>query len=83
MRLMDGIGIFLTELTHDFLNLGVVLGGERVADEALKLEGAALALVIEFVVQRLGDVGIHADVAISQPLLHDTLLCRIGEQCGE
>ena len=69
MRLVDGIGVVVAELVHDLLDPVVVLGGEQVPDESLKLEGAALALVVELIVEGFGDVDVHAECSAGQ-LLH-------------
>lgn len=66
--LVDGVGIVMAELVHDFGYPVVVLRVQCVADEAFKLECAALALVVELVAERLGDVGVHVDRARRRPL---------------
>lgn len=60
MGLMNCIRILVAELEHNLLDLCVVVGSERVPYEAFKLEGAALPLVVELVVERFGDIGIHS-----------------------
>jgi len=57
--LVDGVRILVAELVHDLLDAVEVDGGERFADEAFQLEGPALALVVELVIEGLGDVGVH------------------------
>jgi hypothetical protein len=59
VRLMDGIGILVAELVDNLLDAVEVGGGERLADEALKLQGPTLALVVQLVIEGLGDVGVH------------------------
>jgi hypothetical protein len=59
MRVVDGIGVLVAQLVDDFCYPVVVLGDEGIADEALELEGAALALVVELVVERFSNVGVH------------------------
>lgn len=64
MRLVDGVCIFVTELMDDLLDSVVVAGGEGLSDQAFELEGAALALVVQLIVERFGDVGIHDEFAL-------------------
>lgn len=64
MRLVHSVGILVAELQHDLLDFGVVLGLQRFADEGLELKGTAFTLVVELVVQRFRDVGVHAGVAV-------------------
>jgi hypothetical protein len=59
VRLVDGVGILVAELVHDAGDALVVLRVEGIPDEALELEGAAFALVVELVVERLSDVRVH------------------------
>jgi len=61
--LVDGIGVLLAQLAHDAGYPVVVLGGEGVADEAFELERAALALVVELVVEGFSDIDVHGEVA--------------------
>jgi hypothetical protein len=63
MRLVDSIGILLAELVHNTGYSVVVLCIQGMPDEALELECSALALVVELIVQRLGDVGVHGEGA--------------------
>jgi len=65
--LVHGIGIVVAQLMDDAGDAGVVVGGEGIADQALELERAALALVVELVVQRLGDVGVHGAASAEEP----------------
>ena len=67
--LVDSVGIFVTKLVHNLGYPVVVLCSECISDEAFELEGAALALVVELIVQSLGDVDIHVQCAVQQ-LLH-------------
>ena len=57
--LVNRIGVLVAELVHDAGYPVVVLGGESVPDEALELERAALALVVELVIEGFGDVDVH------------------------
>lgn len=59
MWLVYSVRILVTELKNNSLNLGMILSCETVADESLEFKSAAFALVVKFVVERLGDVGIH------------------------
>ena len=61
MGLMNGVGILVAELVHDPCYPVVVLGGEGIADEAFELEGSALALVVELIIERFGDIGVHGE----------------------
>lgn len=62
MRLMDRICILVTELGDNPLYPVEICSGERLADEALELEGAAFPLVVELVVERFCDVGVHVAI---------------------
>lgn len=62
MRLVDCICIVIAELVHDLGYPVVVLGSECIANEAFELECSALALVVELIIERLGDVEVHVDV---------------------
>jgi hypothetical protein len=64
--LVDGIGVLLAELAHDAGDPVVVLGSEGFADEAFELERAALAPVVELVVEGFGDVDVHGEVGAQQ-----------------
>lgn len=61
--LVDSIGVLLAQLAHDAGYPVVVLGGEGIADEAFELECAALALVVELVVEGFSDIDVHGEVA--------------------
>lgn len=61
MRLVDSVCILMAELVYNLCYPVVVLRLECISDEALELECAALALVIELVVQRFGDVDVHVE----------------------
>lgn len=67
MRLVDRVGILVAELVHDARHALVVVRVQRVPDEAFELEGAALALVVELIVERLGDVGVHGAGGVCGP----------------
>ena len=62
MRLMDSVCIVMTELMHNFGYPVVVLHSKCISNEALELECAAFALVIELIVKRFGDVRVHSDI---------------------
>ena len=66
--LVDSIGVLLAQLAHDAGYPVVVLGGEGIADEAFELECAALALVVELVIEGFGDIGVHGEVECSRTL---------------
>jgi hypothetical protein len=59
MRLVDGVGILVAELVDNLLDAVEIGGGEGLADEALELQGPTLALVVQLVIEGLGDVGVH------------------------
>jgi hypothetical protein len=59
---MHRICILVAELRDNPLYPVKVSGGERFPNEAFELEGAALALVVELVVESFRDVGIHGAV---------------------
>lgn len=61
MRLVNSIRIMVAELMHNLSYPVVVLRDEGISNEALELECAALALVVELIVERFGDVGVHID----------------------
>jgi len=67
--LVDSVGVFVTELVHNLGYPVVVLCGECISDKAFELEGAALAFVVELVIQGFGDIDIHVQCA-AQQLLH-------------
>lgn len=68
MGLVDGICIVVAELVYNLGYPVVVLRDECISNEALELECAAFALVIELIVKRFGDVGVHNDRVRQQPL---------------
>jgi hypothetical protein len=70
VRLVDGVGILVAELVHDAGDALVVLRVEGIPDEALELEGAAFALVVELVVERLSDVRVHVGGSVCEQTLH-------------
>lgn len=67
--LVDGIGIVVAEFVDDLGYPVVVLRCECISYEALELECTAFALVVELIVKRLCDIGIHVD-RLRQPPLH-------------
>lgn len=66
--LVDGVRIVVAELVHNLRNPVVVLRLEGFANKGLELERAALALIVELVVERFGDVGVHNDRGRQRPL---------------
>jgi hypothetical protein len=70
VRLVDGVGVLVAELVHDAGDALVVLRVEGIPDEALELEGAAFALVVELVVERLSDVRVHVGGSVCEQTLH-------------
>lgn len=68
VRLVNGVCIVVAELVDNLRYPVVVLRLEGIANEALKLQGAALALVIELIVECFGNVGVHIDSARRMPL---------------
>ena len=66
--LVDSIGVLMAELVHDLCYPVVVLGSQCIPDEAFELERAALALVIELVIEGFGDIGVHGEVEWSRTL---------------
>ena len=61
MGLVDGVGVLMAELVHNPCYPVVVLGSEGITDEAFELECAALALVVELIIESFGDVGVHGE----------------------
>lgn len=57
--LVDCIGVFVTELVDNLGYPVMILCSERISDEAFELESASFALVVELIIQRLGDIDIH------------------------
>ena len=62
MRLVDGVRILMAELMHNLGYPVVVLGSKCISDEALELEGSALTLVVELVVEGFSDVDVHVEI---------------------
>lgn len=60
---MNRIRIFVAELRDNPLDPVEIPSGERLANEALKLERAAFPLVVELIVERFCDIGIHVAVS--------------------
>jgi hypothetical protein len=63
VRLVDSIGVFMTELMYNLRYPVVILCSECISDEAFELEGAALALVVELIIQSFGNIDIHVQCA--------------------
>lgn len=70
MRLVNRVRILVTELVHDPGYPGVVPCVEGIANQAFELEGAALALVVELVVEGFGDAGVHGGMVAGQTISH-------------
>lgn len=68
MWLVHSVRIVMAEFVHDFGYPVVVLRVQCIANEALELECAALALVVELVVERFGNIGVHIDKVGRLPL---------------
>lgn len=68
MRLVDGVGVVVAELVYDLCYPVVVLRLEGIANETLELECAAFALVVELIVKRFRNVGVHSDSVRQLPL---------------
>jgi hypothetical protein len=66
--LVDSVRIVVAELVHNLRYSVVVLRLQGFANKGLELEGAALALIVELVVERFGDVGVHSDRGRQRPL---------------
>lgn len=65
---MDSICVVVTELMHNLGDPVVVVRLECFADESLELECAALALVVELIIKRFGNIGVHIDRMRRRPL---------------
>lgn len=59
--LVDGVCIFVAELVHDSRYPVVVLCLKSIPYQTLELERTALSLVVELIIQRLGDVDVHVE----------------------
>lgn len=75
MRLVDSVGVIMAELMDDLGYPVVVLGSKCIADETFELEGSALSLVVELVVECFGDVDVHGGKAACMPALHGAAAC--------
>lgn len=77
MWMVDSIGVFVAELVHNFGYSVVVLGVECVSNEGFELEGAALALVVELIIERFSDIGVHGVVVavVWEDSLHAATAC--------
>jgi hypothetical protein len=75
MGVVDRICILVAELMHDLGYSIVVLCIEGIPDQGLELEGSALALVIELIIQRFSDIGIHGGVVACVECLHAGAAC--------
>lgn len=82
--LVNSVGIVVTELVDNLRYPAMVLGGQGIANQALELKGAALALVVELVVERLGDVDVHGDGGTAdRPTLHGSARSRSHHGSGK
>jgi hypothetical protein len=63
VRLVDSICVFVAKLMYNLRYPVVILCSECISDEAFELEGAALALVVELIIQSFGDIDIHIQCA--------------------
>jgi hypothetical protein len=70
MRVVNRVGVLVAQLVHNPGHSLVVLRIEGIPDQRLELEGTALALVVELIVERFGDVGVHGRVWASTGRLH-------------
>jgi len=68
VRLVDGVGVVVAELVDDLRYPVVVLRLEGIANETLELKCAAFALVVELIIKRFGNVGVHSDSVRRLPL---------------
>ena len=68
VRLMDRVRIVVAEFVNNLGYPVVVLRLKRLSNEALELECAAFALVIELIVKRFRDVRVHVDILRRLPL---------------
>jgi hypothetical protein len=82
MRLMDSICVVVAELVHNFRDPVVVFCRERIADETLELECAALALVVDLVAEQFRDGGVHDDKAERRCLHADPACYSISGHGG-
>lgn len=90
MRLVDGVRIVVAEFVDDLGYPVVVLCGECISNKALELECAAFAFVIELIVERFGDIGVHIDrlrrlplhVAAMDSFLDEERLAEVRDGCG-
>jgi hypothetical protein len=70
MRVVNRICILIAELMHNLGYSVVVLCIEGAPYKSLELEGSALALVVELVIERFSDIGIHDGVVVCVEYLH-------------
>jgi hypothetical protein len=82
MGMVDGIRVLVAELVYNFCYPIVVLGDESIADEAFKLEGAALALVVELIVERFSDVGVHGEAEGDDVMSATLYMARLSHTEG-
>jgi hypothetical protein len=70
MGMVNGIRVLVAELVDNFGYSVVVLGIQCISNEGFELECSALALVVQLIVERLSDIGVHAGVWASGGRLH-------------
>jgi hypothetical protein len=78
---VDGVCVFVAELVHNAGYPVVVLRIQCIPNEGLKLEGTALALVVQLIVERFSNVGVHGGVLVCSECVHrvdasSTALCH-------
>jgi hypothetical protein len=78
---VDGVCVLVAELVHNPGDPIVVLRIQCIPDEGLELEGTALALVVQLIVERFSNVGVHGEVVVCSEYVHrveasSTALCH-------
>ena len=59
MRLVNSVRILVTKLMHNLLDPVKIADGQGLANKTFELESSTLALIVELIVESLGDVGVH------------------------
>jgi hypothetical protein len=67
---VDSVCILVAELVHNPGYPVVVLRIQCIPNEGLKLEGTALALVVQLIVERFSNVGVHGGVLVCSEYVH-------------
>jgi hypothetical protein len=70
MWMVDGIRVLIAELVDNLGYSVVILGIQCISDEGFELECSALALVVELIIERFSDIGVHDGVWASVGRLH-------------